>query len=109
MYAARNGVICVAAVGNNSQNALVYPAAFGKVIGVASVNSQNQLSSFSNYGPDMVTISAPGGALITNYPGNPYAATWGTSKQNWREGLAADWQISRIGSRSYERSATKFL
>jgi Subtilase family len=78
-YAARHGVICVAAAGNNAQNALVYPAAFGNVIGVASVNSQNQLSSFSNYGPDMVTISAPGEALITTYPGNRYAAAWGTS------------------------------
>ncbi|MGH7867806.1 MAG: S8 family peptidase, partial [Candidatus Dormibacteraceae bacterium] len=72
-YANRNGVICIAAVGNNSQNALVYPAAFGNVIGVASVNSQYQLSSFSNYGPDMVTIAAPGEALITTYPGNHYA------------------------------------
>jgi hypothetical protein len=78
-YANRNGVICVAAVGNNSQNALVYPAAFGNVIGVASVNSQYQLSSFSNFGPDMVTIAAPGEALITTYPGNRYAAAWGSS------------------------------
>ena len=78
-YASRHGVICVASVGNNSQNALVYPAAFGNVIGVASVSSQNQLSSFSNYGPDMVTIAAPGENLITTYPGNHYAAVWGTS------------------------------
>ena len=78
-YASRKGVICVASVGNNSQNALVYPAAFGNVIGVASVSSQNQLSSFSNYGSDMVTIAAPGENLITTYPGNHYAAVWGTS------------------------------
>ncbi len=78
-YASRHGVICVASVGNNSQNALVYPAAFGNVIGVASVSSQNQLSSFSNFGPDMVTIAAPGENLITTYPGNHYAAVWGTS------------------------------
>ncbi len=78
-YASRHGVVCVASVGNNSQNALVYPAAFGNVIGVASVSSQNQLSSFSNFGPDMVTIAAPGENLITTYPGNHYAAVWGTS------------------------------
>jgi Subtilase family len=78
-HATRNGVVCVAAVGNNSQNALVYPAAFGNVIGVASVNAMNQTSSFSNYGPDIVTIAAPGEALITTYPGNHYAAVWGTS------------------------------
>ena len=78
-YASRKGVICVAAVGNNSQDALVYPAAFGNVIGVGSINTQNQLSSFSNYGSDMVTIAAPGEALVTTYPGNHYAAAWGTS------------------------------
>jgi thermitase len=78
-YASRKGVICVASVGNSSQTTLVYPAAFGNVIGVASVNQQNQMSAFSNYGPDMVTIAAPGEALVTTYPGNHYAAVWGTS------------------------------
>lgn len=78
-YATRRGVICVASAGNNSQAALVYPAAYGNVIGVGSVNQQNKLSSFSNYGPDSVSIAAPGEALITTYPGNHYAAVWGTS------------------------------
>lgn len=78
-YADRKGVVCVASVGNNSQNALVYPAAFGNVIGVASVNVLNQASAFSNFGPDIVTLAAPGEALITTYPGNHYAAAWGTS------------------------------
>jgi subtilisin family serine protease len=78
-YASRKGVVCVASVGNNSQNALVYPAAFGNVIGVASVNLYNQASAFTNYGPDIVTVAAPGEALITTYPGNHYAAVWGTS------------------------------
>jgi subtilisin family serine protease len=78
-YASRKGVICVASAGNDSQTALVYPAAYGNVIGVGSVNQQNQLSSFSNYGPDIVSVAAPGEALITTYPGNHYAAAWGTS------------------------------
>lgn len=78
-YATRKGVICVASAGNDSQAALVYPAAYGNVIGVGSVNQQNQLSSFSNYGADIVSVAAPGEALITTYPGNHYAAAWGTS------------------------------
>jgi subtilase family protein len=78
-YAARKGAVCVASVGNSSSTALVYPAAFGNVIGVASVNALNQASNFSNYGPDLVTLAAPGEALITTYPGNHYAAAWGTS------------------------------
>jgi subtilisin family serine protease len=78
-YATRKGVICVASVGNDGQATLMYPAAFGNVIGVASVDQQNKQSTFSNFGPDLVTIAAPGEALITTYPGNHYAAVWGTS------------------------------
>jgi subtilisin family serine protease len=78
-YANRNGVICVASVGNNGQAALVYPASLGNVVGVASTSQQNQQSTFSNYGPDLVAVAAPGEALITTYPGAHYAAVWGTS------------------------------
>jgi subtilisin family serine protease len=78
-YASRHGVVCVASAGNDGQSTLMYPAAFGNVIGVASVDQQNNQSSFSNYGPDLVTIAAPGEALITTYPGDHYAAVWGTS------------------------------
>ena len=78
-YATRKGVICIASAGNDSQQALVYPAAYGNVIAVGSVNQQSQISSFSNYGPDIVTLAAPGEALVTTYPGNHYAAAWGTS------------------------------
>ena len=78
-YATRKGVICIASAGNDSQQSLVYPAAFGNVIGVGSVDQQNQLSGFSNSGADIVTLAAPGEALITTYPGNHYAAVWGTS------------------------------
>ena len=78
-YATRKGVICIASAGNDSQQALVYPAAYGNVIAVGSVNQQSQASSFSNYGPDVVTLAAPGEALVTTYPGKHYAAAWGTS------------------------------
>ena len=78
-YATHKGVICIASAGNDSQQALVYPAAYGNVIAVASVNQQSQISSFSNYGPDVVSLAAPGEALVTTYPGNHYAAAWGTS------------------------------
>lgn len=78
-YATRKGVICIASAGNDSQEALVYPAAYGNVIAVGSVNQQSQASSFSNYGSDVVTLAAPGEALVTTYPGNHYATAWGTS------------------------------
>jgi subtilisin family serine protease len=77
-YATRKGVICIASAGNDSQQGLVYPAAYGNVIAVGSVDQQNHASSFSNYGPDL-TLAAPGEGLVTTYPGNHYAAAWGTS------------------------------
>jgi subtilisin family serine protease len=49
------------------------------VIGVASVNSQNQPSSFTNRGPDLVLIAAPGESLVTTFPGDQYAVASGTS------------------------------
>jgi hypothetical protein len=78
-YASRKGVICIASVGNDSQTDLVYPAAFGNVIGVASVDAQNAASSFTNRGPDLVTIAAPGENLVTTFPGDQYAVASGTS------------------------------
>lgn len=78
-YATRNGVICIASAGNDGQEMAVYPAAYGNVIGVGSVNQQSQISSFSNHGRAVVSVAAPGEALVTTYPGNHYAAAWGTS------------------------------
>ncbi len=78
-YASRNGVVCVASVGNEGQRKLVYPAAFGNVVGVGSTSMSNQRSAFSNFGVDLVVIAAPGESLVTTYPGGHYAAVWGTS------------------------------
>jgi subtilisin family serine protease len=78
-YATRNGVICVASAGNDAATALVYPAGFGNVVSVGSVSPLGEQSTFSNYGPDLVQIAAPGEGLITTYPGNHYAQVWGTS------------------------------
>jgi len=49
------------------------------VIGVTSVNAQGALSIFSNYGPDITAVAAPGENLVTTYPGGNYAAVSGTS------------------------------
>lgn len=75
------GVICVAAVGNaGQQTSQIFPASYPHVIGVASVNNQDQRSSFSNYGNGLVSVAAPGEGVISTYPGtNNYAAGWGTS------------------------------
>jgi subtilisin family serine protease len=74
------GVIAVAAAGNSGQQTLVYPAAYqSMVMGVASTTNNDTLSSFSNYGQNLVWVGAPGEGIITLYPYGTYAATWGTS------------------------------
>lgn len=79
-YANRRGVVCVAAAGNSGQDVLVYPAALGNIIGVASTDDSDQRSAFSNFGDDLVTVAAPGEGIVTAFPGGgAYAAGWGTS------------------------------
>lgn len=60
---ADDGIIVVAASGNENVSELSYPAAYDGVISVASVDSDNRRSSFSNYG-EWVDIAAPGGCLL---------------------------------------------
>jgi thermitase len=78
-FATLNGVISVAAAGNQGQDALVYPAAYKNVISVASTTNDDQRSSFSNYGSDLIWVGAPGEGIVTTYPFGTYAAGWGTS------------------------------
>jgi subtilisin family serine protease len=78
-YAANKKVTIVAAAGNDGQKMLVYPAAFGAVIGVGSTDNEDAKSSFSNFGTNGVYVAAPGEGVITTYPGGLYAAGWGTS------------------------------
>ena len=58
---------------------MVYPAGLQNVMGVASTNNQDQRSTFSNYGNQIVWVAAPGEGVITTYPFATYAAGWGTS------------------------------
>jgi subtilisin family serine protease len=75
------GVICVASAGNRGQEMLVYPGAQRNVLAVGSVNSGSRpvRSRFTNYGDSLVSLAAPGEAIITTYPGGGYAGAWGTS------------------------------
>jgi subtilisin family serine protease len=78
-YANTNHVILVASSGNDGENEMVYPAGLQNVMGVASTNNQDQRSTFSNYGNQIVWVAAPGEGVITTYPFGLYAAGWGTS------------------------------
>ena len=79
-YAHQQGLILVAAAGNEDTSAPVYPAALNSnVMGIASTSDYDTKSSFSNYGDRDVLIAAPGEYVISTFPGGSYAAASGTS------------------------------
>jgi len=63
-YARRQGVLVVAAAGNESSDAPFYPAAYPDVIAVAATQSSDQRWYLSNYG-DWVDIAAPGRDILS--------------------------------------------
>ncbi len=79
-YANKAGVVLVAAAGNGSTSAPVYPAALNSyVVGIASTTNWDSRSSFSNYGSRDVWIGAPGENIVSTFPGGTYASASGTS------------------------------
>jgi PKD repeat protein len=81
-------IVFMAAAGNDGNSIVQYPAGYNNVIGVGSVNSNGNRSSFSNYNGSttFVDIASPGGysnggLLSTVYTsgGNSYAKMGGTS------------------------------
>lgn len=76
-YAVSQGMILVAAAGNEGTVSMVYPAGLHTVIGVGATNDSDIRESYSNYGP-VVTLAAPDG-VITTYPGGRWALAYGTS------------------------------
>ncbi|OYU64981.1 MAG: hypothetical protein CFE22_16010 [Cytophagaceae bacterium BCCC1] len=77
-YAFNNGVIVVAAAGNDNSDELSYPAAYNHVISVASLDISDARSSFSSFG-STVDISAPGRGILSTIPFGLYASYNGTS------------------------------
>jgi hypothetical protein len=75
--AAENGLVILAAAGNEATGSPVYPAALDKVIGVGALNPDGTVWEKSNYG-ESVDLYAPGMAnLPVGYEGQPgiYAGT----------------------------------
>jgi len=87
------GVLLVAAAGNDGSSTLEYPAAYDSVISVAAVDEDKEIAYFSNYGPT-IELSAPGVNVFSTVPVGSDAtgdAIWSdTSHQsNIIEGTAA--------------------
>jgi subtilisin family serine protease len=76
-YATRNGVLVVAAAGNNGSPAQFYPAATPGVLSVAASDESDHLYSWSNYG-QWVALAAPG-CDPTALRGGDYGIYCGTS------------------------------
>ncbi len=77
-------ILFIAAAGNSAQNADVtphYPAGYDLpgIVAVASTDRNDNLSSFSTYGPTTVDVAAPGSAILSTLPGNTYGSLSGTS------------------------------
>lgn len=80
-FANTQGILCIAAAGNDNVNTVFYPAGYTNVMSVASTGnggSNDQKSSFSNYGT-WIDISAPGANIRSTVPTNTYAILSGTS------------------------------
>ena len=84
--AGRRGVLFVSAAGNDGQNISetpTYPAAYSNelpnMIVVASMNIEDKLSEFSNYGVDTVDVAAPGEWILSTAPSNETKYYSGTS------------------------------
>jgi len=73
-----DGILLIAASGNNGQGSVLYPAAYDSVIAVGATDQNNQRASFSNYGLDMELV-APGVDINTTTLNNEYTVASGTS------------------------------
>ena len=82
----RDGILMVAAAGNENSSQKTYPAALQQVISVAAVDDSNIKTNYSNYGY-WVDIAAPGGNhnvdgnffITSTAPGYELSETQGTS------------------------------
>jgi Subtilase family len=72
------GVLFIAAAGNEASSAYSYPASYGSVISVASIDDNKWRSDFSNFN-DRVSLTAPGSSIYSTQAGGGYVYLGGTS------------------------------
>ena len=79
------GQLFVAAAGNdygvNNDTSPHYPSSYSSanIIAVASSDHNDNMSSFSNYGPTSVDLAAPGSNILSTVPSSGYGTKSGTS------------------------------
>ena len=77
-YAYARGVLMVAASGNASEGASIFPAGYRKVISVAATEQHKQKFYQSNFGAS-IDIGAPGNVIVSTHINNRYRPLSGTS------------------------------
>lgn len=78
--AALNGIIMIAAAGNDDEENALSPASNPNVMAVGATDPNDEKASFSNYGPD-IALMAPGKSIYNLFGGNDadYGYSDGTS------------------------------
>jgi len=88
-YAWNNGVIIIAAAGNDGDSLPVYPAYYENCLAVTAIQENGTLAPLANYG-DWVDVAAPGFKIYSTLPNNSYGYKHGTSFATaYVSGLAA--------------------
>ena len=77
-YAYAHGAVLVAAAGNSQKPTAIFPAAYRKVIAVASTEQNQQRFYQSNFGAS-IDIGAPGNVILSTQIDNQYRLLTGTS------------------------------
>lgn len=77
-FAYSEGVIIVAASGNDGENIALYPASYEHVISVGATDENKIIAAFSNYN-EFIDVVAPGVDIVSTALNNTYAQGGGTS------------------------------
>lgn len=73
----RRGIVMVAAAGNDG-GGVNFPARFPEVIAVSAIDRNDQIASFSSFGPE-INFCAPGVDITSTWQGSGYSVKSGTS------------------------------
>ncbi|WP_079977603.1 S8 family peptidase [Halococcus sediminicola] len=77
-YAHEQGVLLVAAAGNDYGGSVDYPAAYDECLAVSALDPDGSLASYSNRGPE-IDLAAPGTNVLSTWTDDGYETLSGTS------------------------------